>query len=36
LNFERYKKLAENNFIKSEVLFSERGIILDRKGKELV
>jgi cell division protein FtsI/penicillin-binding protein 2 len=27
---------AKNNFIKSEVLFSDRGIILDRNKKELV
>ena len=36
LNYEKYKKFSENNYIKSEVLFSDRGIVLDRNGKELV
>lgn len=31
-----YLEKAKNNFIKSEVLFSDRGIIVDRNGMELV
>jgi len=36
LNYEDYKKKSQNNFIKSEVLFSKRGIIVDRNDNELV
>jgi cell division protein FtsI/penicillin-binding protein 2 len=35
-NYSKYSKAAKNNFIKTEVLFSDRGIILDKNGDELV
>jgi len=36
VNNENFLTKAKNNFIKSEVLFSDRGIILDRNNIELV
>ncbi len=33
---KEYIKKAKNNFIKTEVLFAERGIILDKNNKEIV
>ena len=34
-DYQTYLKAAKNNYIKTEVLFSKRGIITDRNGKEL-
>ncbi|MCK5589111.1 MAG: hypothetical protein KAI16_02255 [Candidatus Pacebacteria bacterium] len=36
INGEEYFKKAQGNFIKTAILFSERGVVSDRNGKELI
>ncbi len=36
VNFEKYNKLAENNYIRSEIIYPNRGLIYDRNGVILV
>jgi cell division protein FtsI/penicillin-binding protein 2 len=34
--YKKYLEKSKDNFIKTEVLFSDRGVVFDKNGKELI